>query len=93
MPKSTWIEKAAHTPLTGQRVQMQVGGYDDFLDRRAARLEAAELEAGRARTVLKREAEWMRRQPKARESKAKTREERFYDLQEVTERARACTYC
>lgn len=34
-----------------------------------------------ARTKLKGELAWMRKQPKARQAKSKARQERFYELQ------------
>ena len=57
--------------------------YAQFLRRREERIKADAAIAGRAKTLLRTEAEWMRRQPKARESKSKQREARFYSLVEV----------
>ena len=39
--------------------------------------------AATAKTQLKKETEWMRRQPKARSTKSKTREAAFYELSKV----------
>ena len=50
----------------------------------AARLQREEQARAAARNTLRKEQEWMRRQPKARATKEKARIERFYNL---TERA------
>ena len=43
--------------------------------------------AANAKTVLKKETEWMRRQPKARATKSKSREAAFYELSKVARSA------
>ncbi len=62
------------------------GNYDYYLRRRAERIEALEGELARVKNTLRKEQEWMRRQPQARAGKARYRIDRFYDLKE---RARA----
>lgn len=57
------------------------GTYADFLEAREARLANQQAERDRARNLLRTELEWMRRQPKARGTKAKARIDAFYDLQ------------
>lgn len=58
------------------------GNYAWFLEKKAEREEALKVEVDRARNLLRRELEWMRRQPRARGTKAKYRIDAFYDLQE-----------
>ena len=58
------------------------GKYAYFLEKKAAREEILKAEVSKARNLLKKELEWMRRQPKARGTKAKYRIEAFYELQE-----------
>lgn len=58
------------------------GNYAYFLEKKEQREEILKAEVGKARNLLKKELEWMRRQPKARGTKAKYRIEAFYDLQE-----------
>ncbi len=58
------------------------GNYDYFLRRRAERIEAMAAELARVRNTLRREQEWMSRQPQARAGKAKFRIDSFYDLKE-----------
>lgn len=62
------------------------GNYDMYLRRRAERIEAMNADVARARNILRKEQDWMSRQPQARAGKAKFRIDNFYDLKE---RARA----
>lgn len=61
------------------------GNYDYFLRRRAERYEAMAAELDRNRNTLRREQEWMRRQPQARAGKAKYRIDAFHDLKKRTQ--------
>ncbi len=56
------------------------GNFDTYLRRRAERIEAMTAERAKLRNTLRREQEWMRRQPQARAGKAKYRIDAFYDL-------------
>jgi len=56
------------------------GSYQLFQMARAERRAAQAAVAANARTLLKTETEWMRRQPKARSTKAKARVEAFFEL-------------
>ena len=58
------------------------GSYDMYLRRRAERIEALTAELARVKNTLRREQEWMSRQPQARAGKAKFRIDNFYDLKE-----------
>jgi ABC transport system ATP-binding/permease protein len=58
------------------------GNYAYFLEKKAQREEIIKAEVSKAKNLLKKELEWMRRQPKARGTKAKYRVEAFYELQE-----------
>ncbi|MCH5347486.1 MAG: ABC-F family ATP-binding cassette domain-containing protein, partial [Muribaculaceae bacterium] len=58
------------------------GNYDYYLRRRAERIEAMTGELAKVRNLLRRETEWMRRQPQARAGKAKFRIDAYYDLKE-----------
>lgn len=68
--------------LDMQRMFSYDGNYDYYLRRRAERIEAMGAELERVRNTLRRETEWMRRQPQARGGKAKYRIDRYYDLKE-----------
>ncbi len=58
------------------------GNYAYFLEKKEAREEMLKIEVTKARNLLKKELEWMRRQPRARGTKAKYRVDAFYELQE-----------
>ncbi len=59
---------------------MVVGNYDMYLRRRAERIEAMGAELAKVRNTLRREQDWMSRQPQARGGKAKFRIDNFYEL-------------
>lgn len=58
------------------------GNYAYFLEKKEQREDILKAEVSKARNLLKKELDWMRRQPKARGTKAKYRVEAFYDLKE-----------
>ncbi len=59
------------------------GNYAYFLEKKSEREEMLKTEVTKARNLLKKELEWMRKQPRARGTKAKYRIEAFYELKEV----------
>lgn len=58
------------------------GNYDYYLRKRAERIEAMTAELAKVKNTLRKEQEWMNRQPQARAGKAKYRIDAFYDLKE-----------
>ena len=58
------------------------GNYSDFLQQKSDREEQQAVTVGKVKNLLKKELEWMRRQPKARGTKAKYRIDAFYDVKE-----------
>ncbi|MES2386609.1 MAG: ABC-F family ATP-binding cassette domain-containing protein [Bacteroidota bacterium] len=58
------------------------GNYAYFLEKKAEREAIKQVETERARNLMSKELEWMRRQPRARGTKAKYRIEAFYELKE-----------
>ena len=58
------------------------GGYAAYLEGREQRWAAEAQRVTAAKNTLRKEQEWMRRQPKARSTKEKARIERFYSLTE-----------
>ena len=56
------------------------GNYNYYLRRRQERIEALTGELAKVRNTLRREQEWMSRQPQARAGKAKYRIDAFHDL-------------
>ncbi len=61
-----------------------VGNYGYYLERKAEREAADEASFQKNSNLLRKELEWMRRQPKARGTKSKSRIDAFYDLEEKT---------
>ncbi|CAN5862582.1 ABC-F family ATP-binding cassette domain-containing protein [soil metagenome] len=58
------------------------GNYAYFVEKKAEREQQQDVEVGKARNLLKKELEWMRRQPQARGTKSRSRIDAFYDLKE-----------
>lgn len=58
------------------------GNYEYFLEKKQERENAARQSTDKARNLLKTELDWMRRMPKARRHKAKSRIDSFYDLKD-----------
>lgn len=56
------------------------GNYDTYLARRAERIEAVEAEQSRVRNILRREQQWISRNPQARGTKAKFRIDNYREL-------------
>lgn len=61
------------------------GNYSRFLEGREERYRAQEAAAANASTILRKEAVWMSRQPKARQAKSRSRQDNFYALKEKAE--------
>ena len=58
------------------------GKYAYFLEKKSEREEMLKTEVGKARQLLKKELEWMRKQPRARGTKSKYRVEAYHELKE-----------
>jgi ATP-binding cassette subfamily F protein uup len=56
------------------------GNYNNFLRRRRERVEGMASELAKVKNTLRKEQEWMNRQPQARAGKAQYRIDAFYDL-------------
>ncbi|TWJ03483.1 ATP-binding cassette subfamily F protein uup [Mucilaginibacter frigoritolerans] len=61
-----------------------VGNYGYYLEKKAERESADEAAFQKNSNLLRKELEWMRRQPQARGTKSKARIDAFYDLEEKT---------
>jgi ATP-binding cassette subfamily F protein uup len=57
------------------------GNYEYFLQKKAEREEVYATEIAKAGKLMKKEQEWMRRQPKARTTKSKSRIDAFYQTE------------
>jgi len=65
------------------------GDYAYFLTKKAEREATDQVQFERNSNLLKKELEWMRRQPQARGTKSKARIDAYYDLEEKTKQAGA----
>ncbi len=68
--------------IDDNKVYRYKGNYSYFLQKREERLQMLATETARARNLMRKELEWMRRQPQARAHKAKYRIDAFYKLEE-----------
>ncbi len=68
--------------LDGGQIHKYNGNYEYFLEKKQERIEREAKETEKAKNLMRKELEWMRRQPKARGTKSKSRIEAFYDLKE-----------
>ena len=68
--------------IDNRRIYIYDGNYNYYLKRRAERIEAMTAELVKVRNTLRREQEWMSRQPQARAGKAKYRIDAFYELKD-----------
>ncbi len=74
--------------LDGGDLYHHKGNYRYFLTKRAERQEIERREAYKAKQLYKNELEWMRRSPKARTSKSKSRIDDFYETKEKADTGR-----
>lgn len=75
--------------LDGGKAYRYAGNYEYFLEKKAEReqLEASTLE--KKNNLYRKEIEWMRRMPKARTTKSKSRQDQFYDLQSEVKKTKS----
>lgn len=64
------------------------GNYSYYLEKRDARIENEISETGKAKQLFKKELDWMRRQPKARTTKSKSRIEDFHEIKDRASKRR-----
>ena len=69
--------------LEDQTIYKYKGNFSYYLEKKAERQEQLASTIDKARNTMRKELEWMRRQPKARGTKQKARIDSFYDLKSV----------
>jgi ATP-binding cassette subfamily F protein uup len=67
--------------IDNKQIYSYKGNYSYYLDKRAERVEAMQASIDHANNLLRKELDWMRRQPQARATKAKYRIDAFYELE------------
>ncbi len=68
--------------IEDQKVYVHKGNYDYFLNNKALRIENAQSELQKDKNIFRKELEWMLKQPKARTTKSKSRQDAFVDIEE-----------
>jgi ATP-binding cassette subfamily F protein uup len=68
--------------LSDQKLYKHEGKYSDFLNNKLTRSQIAQVEKEKAKHLMKKELEWLRRQPQARGTKAKYRVDAFDGIKE-----------
>ncbi len=64
------------------------GNYSYYLEKKEERLAIEQTTLNKAKNLFKKELDWMRRQPKARTTKSKSRIEDFYQIKEKAHQRR-----
>ncbi len=64
------------------------GNYSYFLEKKEERIALEQITVDKAKNLFKKELDWMRRQPKARTTKSKSRIEDFYHIKEKAHQRR-----
>lgn len=67
--------------LDGSTLYEYKGDYENYLEKKAARIENQQASIDKAKNEYRKELEWMRKQPKARTTKARSREDNFYKIE------------
>jgi len=64
--------------MDGSNLYVYKGDYENYLEKKTARIENDTASIDKARNTYRKELEWMRKQPKARTTKSKSRQDNFY---------------
>ncbi|ULQ57323.1 ABC-F family ATP-binding cassette domain-containing protein [Flavihumibacter rivuli] len=67
--------------LDGNDLYIYKGDYENYMEKKAARIEQQASSIDKARNLYRKELEWMRKQPKARTTKSKSRIDNFYEVE------------
>ncbi|MFP5041762.1 ABC-F family ATP-binding cassette domain-containing protein [Parasediminibacterium sp. JCM 36343] len=67
--------------LERENMYTYVGDYENYVEKKAARIESELASIDKAKNEFRKELEWMRKQPKARTTKSKSRQDNFYEVE------------
>jgi ATP-binding cassette subfamily F protein uup len=67
--------------MENSKLYITEGDYETYLERKAQRMEQEAASIDKARNTYRRELEWMRKQPRARTTKSKSRQDNFYQVE------------
>ncbi len=70
------------------RLYTYKGNYSYYLEKREARIALEKTELSKAKQLYKKELDWMRRQPKARTTKSKSRIDDFFEIKSKAHKRR-----
>ncbi len=65
-----------------EKVYVYKGDYDNFLEQKSMRLEVQQSELQKDKNIFRKELEWMRKQPRARTTKSKSRQDAFVEVED-----------
>lgn len=68
--------------MSDEKIYVYNGDYDYFLEQKSIRHEIEKSELQKDKNIFRRELEWMRKQPKARTTKSKSRQDAFSEIEE-----------
>lgn len=74
--------------LDNGKLYQYKGNYSYYLEKKEERIASENSSVDKAQNLFKKELEWMRRQPKARTTKSKSRQDDFYVIKEKAESRR-----
>ncbi|NBL65876.1 ATP-binding cassette domain-containing protein [Flavobacterium sp. NST-5] len=74
--------------LDNGKLYQYKGNYSYYLEKKEERIASENSSIDKAQNLFKKELEWMRRQPKARTTKSKSRQDDFYVIKEKAESRR-----
>lgn len=69
--------------LNADTLYVYKGDYENFMEKKAARMESDSATIDKAKNLYRKELEWMRKQPKARTTKSKSRIDSFYEVEAI----------
>lgn len=67
--------------LERENLYVYKGNYENYIEKKTARLESEQASIDKAKNLYRKELEWMRKQPKARTTKSKSRQDNFYEVE------------
>ena len=67
--------------LERENIYTYVGDYENYMEKKAARIESEMASIDKAKNQYRKELEWMRKQPKARSTKSRSRQDNFYEVE------------
>ncbi len=67
--------------LERENMYVYTGNYENYMEKKAARIESELASIDKAKNTFRKELEWMRKQPKARTTKSKSRQDNFYEVE------------